>query len=222
MLRFDFANPYLLYVLWLALTGGIIVAFARWPAFFRRRQVLIGSLTAGSMLYVIFVDYLLPLGRGTFSLASDLPFYICRLTSVTLFFYAIFKGPRLLRAFLFLFGATSFFAIVFPAGPPANVANLDETYIIGHMVVALFPLHQYFVHGYLPSRRSALIQAGWFTVALIVYARIEAHVEWGYFFMNERNMLLPLWPEMPWTVFALLHGVGLLILFYTLSGYRKT
>jgi len=211
MFRFDFANPYLIYVVYNALVIVTVLSFFRFKGFFQRNETAVLRLSGVVLLYSQVVLYILPLADGRYTL----PFFICRITTLLVLFYFFFGG-RFLHAILFFFGSTGLFAVWIPAGPIENIANLTEYYFIGHFFVAVFPFYLVAVKNYRPKRSTAIAMAIGFGVFLAAFIPWNEAMGWNYFFLSHRNPLFDLFSWMNYYVFAVLHAIGLLLWFLIL------
>ncbi len=211
MIRFDFANPYLIYFLYNLLFIATVLALFFFKGFFKRNEEAILRLSGVLLLYSQGVLYIFPLFEGNYTL----PFFICRITTLLVLFYFFFGG-KFLHDVLFFFGSTGMFAVWIPAGPIDNIANLREYYFIGHYFVALFPFYLIAVKNYRPTRPTAIAMAVGFGVFLAAFVPVNEAMGWNYFFLSDRNPLFDMFPWMNHYIFAFLHALGLLLWFWLL------
>ena len=148
MLLFDFINPYITYMLVvLAFVFGVWAIFNKkefiskhkntfmnialilliWTQFARYAGIFFEEDTTWSFLIFNFKI-------KTFSYASHLPFYICRLSVLVLLYYLITKDKRV-ESFLFYWGATGLAGVIYPNGAIVNIFNLTETFFVDHFLL---------------------------------------------------------------------------------------
>jgi len=216
MIRFDFANPYLIYAVYVALYF-LAVFFLFWKKDFVKRhagKILLVFLLA--LLHTQTVRYILPLLDGR----VNLPFFVCRLATLLLLLYLFFRIKRM-HGILYFWCSTGMLAVLVPMGPPETIATLSETFIIDHFVIGLMPFFLLSVKEYRPSYKEATIYALILGVIFFLYIPFKDVYGWNYFFMHRGNFLLRFFPDLNWYVFAYLKTLVIWIYFLPYAIFGK-
>ncbi len=213
MIVFDFMSPYIIYGVYIILTLSSIVLILLKPQWFIKHETKLAVIAFVVLLYSQVIRYGIPYLDGN----PTMPFYLSRLASIFVLVFLIKPSPKL-YGFVFFYASTSLFPVFAPAGPIETIRIHNESFFIDHYVVTLLPYYLLSVKSYKPSFKDgvfALIPLG---LLILAFVPINELMNWGYFFMNRHNVLLNVFPNMSWTVFAVLFITGIGI-WYSFFGF---
>ena len=232
MLLFDFINPYITYMfVVLAFVFGVWAIFNKkefiskhkntfmnialilliWTQFARYAGIFFEEDTTWSFLIFNFKI-------KTFSYASHLPFYICRLSVLVLLYYLITKDKRV-ESFLFYWGATGLAGVIYPNGAIVNIFNLTETFFVDHFLLAITPFFLVVYQGYRPSSKDVFIITGLMFAILTLFIPINnvlstaltnltgSEVAVDYFYVKDQSIVNELFGDLPSIIFVFIHTV---------------
>lgn len=206
MIYFDFLNPYLIYMFFVLLTALTIYTIFYKREFIAKHKKTIFLIATILLLWSQFARYFGIMFTTGFDVTRNLPFYMCRLSSLVLLYYVITKDKRL-EPFLFFWGATGIAGIIYPNGPIANVANLTETFYIDHFLLTITPFFLIVYQGYKPRFSDVLKITG--LMAFILYSFIPINHWMGadYFYLSDQSIFAILFPGQSSFIFATVHYV---------------
>lgn len=152
----------------------------------------------------------------SFSLATHLPFYICRLSVVVLLYYLITKDKRV-ESFLFYWGATGLAGIIYPnSSYMGNIANLTETFYIDHFLLGITPYFLVVYQGYKPVKKDLFVITGVMFVILASFIPINNLLNTipnlestaDYFYVKDQSIVADIFPGLPSIVFVMIHTIA--------------
>ncbi len=221
MIHMDFISPYIIYALYAGVTAFAIGCLLKKAEFFRLHKPFILATALFAMIYTVLFRYVEPMTAGAFLMRRDLPFYVCRGTSLILLVYFLSR-LKPLHHILYFLGGTGIFGVLVPAGPIDNIANLREIYFIEHFLLAIFPFYLLVVERYTPSFKQGVYITVGTLVVLFAFIPINEYMSWPYFFMSNANFFKEFWPSMSWEAFLLLKTLGIfifIVIYYHLGHY---
>ena len=155
-----------------------------------------------------------------FSLGSYLPFYICRVSALVLLYYWITKDKRV-ESFLFYWGSLGLAGVLFPNGPISNIFNLDETFYIDHILLALIPYYLLVYEGYKPTKKGMYITTAIMFSILMIFIPINQFLDTipsvgstvDYFYVSDQSIVGDLFPGLPSYMFVVIHTFAAYLFF---------
>ena len=212
MINFDFAPPLVIYLFYNILTFTTIVAVFKKKDFLIRNERLVLFSAALFFIYSQFIRYGLGAINGTFSFKEDLPFYVCRVSSLIFFLYLTTRHPRLHNALYFI-AATSIIGVLVPSGPLENIPTLHETYFIDHYILSVLPFFLLVTRDFRPDVRKAFIYALLFLAVFIVAIPLNRLYGTDYFHLESQNIATDIIPGMHPLVFAFAFAAAMALFF---------
>jgi len=208
MFTFDFASPYLIYVVYNAVFFLSVYCLFKKKDSVRKHQGKLLVFAGIILAYTQVVRYIVPLFEGDLKL----PLYVSRLSALLLFFYTLSRKERL-HTWLYFWCSTGFLAVLIPAGPIGALGRHDETYFIDHYFIALVPFFLLAAKDYRPSAkkaRQALIPLGiiFFTIPFF-----SVYFQWDYFLFSAEEVFQEVLHTVAFFGFLLLKLCGLYLLF---------
>ena len=204
MLYFTWPNPHIIYAVIVFLTVFSIRAIFTKQDFIKKNKNSIFIVATVLLVWSQFSRYIGGRLDEGFDITEDLPFFICRLSSVVLTYYVITKDKRV-ESFLFYWGATGLAGIIYPNGPISNIVNLTETFYIDHFLLTLTPFFLIVYQGYRPSKRDLFTITGVMFAILVAFIPINSLLGADYFYLIDQSVVGILIPGLPSIVFAMLH-----------------
>ncbi|AIO18423.1 Integral membrane protein [Candidatus Izimaplasma bacterium HR1] len=235
MLLFDFINPYITYLfVVLAFVFSIGAIFYR-KEFITKHKKTIMNIAMVLLIWTqvaryagIFFEqdttwslWFFNFKITSFSYASHLPFYMCRLSVLVLLYYLVTKDKRV-ESFLFYWGATGLAGVIYPNGEIINIFNLTETFFIDHFLLAIAPFFIIVYQGYRPSKKDAFIIAGLMFAILTLFIPINnvmtnvltssngEEVLVDYFYVKDQSIVKVVLGNIPSILFVFMHSLAAL------------
>jgi len=181
-----------------------IYAIFNYKDFINKHKRRIFTIAAILLVWSQFARYLGVFLRGDFLITESLPFYVCRLSSLVLLYYALTKDKRV-ESFLFYWGATGMAGVIYPNGPMENIANLTETFYIDHFLLAITPFFLVVYQGYKPNVKDLFIIVGVMAAILLAFIPINNLMGADYFYLNNQSIIGVVFPGLSSYVFILIH-----------------
>lgn len=221
MLLFDFLNSYIIYVAYVLLAAFVIHSIFTKTEFVSRNKSKILLIVAILLIWTQIARYIgiafggdevtwkvlfLNFKIDAFSIRSNLPFYMCRLSVLVLLYYTITKDKRV-EPFLFFWGATGLAGILYPNGEVFNIVNLKETFFIDHFFLAVTPFFLVVYQGYKPKFVDVLKITGLMAIILYVFIPLNPIVNADYFYLADQSIFGDLFPGVSSFVFATVHAL---------------
>ncbi len=229
MLYFDLVNPYITYmIIVLLFTFSVYAIFTKKQYIIKHKKKIMNIVMwlliwtqVARYIGVFFSEnvewsfWIFNFRIVSFSLATHLPFYICRLSVLVLLYYAITKDKRV-ESFLFYWGATGIAGVLYPNGPIVNIFNLTETFFIDHFFLALTPFFLLVYQNYRPSKKDLFIITGLMFAILMLFIPMNNILDIllplgsnvDYFYVNDQSIVGDLFPGLHSVVFVLIHTLG--------------
>ena len=225
MLYFDLINPFITYIIIVLLfVVSIYAIFTKTEyitnhktAIFRFVIVLLLWTQIARYIGVIFDTdaiwniWIFNFKITSFTWATHLPFYVCRLSVVVLLYYVITKDKRV-ESFLFYWGATGIAGIIYPNGDIQNIFQLTETFYIDHFFLGLTPFFLVVYQGYRPSPKNLLVITGVMFLILTAFIPLNPLLEklvgigkFDYFYVEDQSIVKVVFGELPQMLFVMIH-----------------
>lgn len=207
MLYFDFANPYIIYAVFVLFTAFSIQVVFRKKEFFIKHKKTVYIIATVLMIWTQLARYLVVYLNGDFTLTSNLPFFMCRLSILVLLYYTITKDKRV-ESFLFYWGGLGLAGVIYPNGPFDNIANLTETFYIDHYLLTMSPFFMVAVEKYVPSKKDLFIITGLMFAILVLFVPINSWMGSDYFYLADQSIFASFLPGAPTIVFIVAHTLA--------------
>ncbi len=212
MLYFDFINPYIIYSAYVTITIGLIVFIFRRPEGIKQYKKPLLTIVAILLIYTQTMRYLYPIFIGTFTWQESLPFYVCRITSPVLLYYAITRDKRV-EGFLYFLGGTGIWGVFIPNGPIANIGELTEYFFIDHLLLGLTSFYLIKVERYAPSYNTLVMFTFMFGVTLFLFMPLNLYLGTEYFHKRDLDIARTIFPGVSYITFGILLTIALFIFF---------
>lgn len=220
MLLFDFINPYIIYVSFVLFACYTIYSIFTKVEFFTKNRDKLFLIVSILLIWTQIARYIgVVIGDevtwsiwifnfkiDAFSIQANLPFYMCRLSVLILLYYALTKDKRV-ESFLFFWGATGLAGVIYPNGAIENFANLKETFVIDHFLLAVTPFYLIVYEGFKPTFKGVLTITGLMGLILLIFIPINPLVGADYFYLQDQSIFGDLFPGLSSYVFALVHSL---------------